>query len=167
MTESSYIGKIQDSLFHSITLVDLPCQHVDGYSKPEIELQNSKELLLDPIEIRKNEQECTLIERSVNSVRISVQLKLVDDLEGWLRSKRIAFILERADHIDILRREPVPGFDMSFLVTARHLQMYNKAALIRFIVSLMTELASANDLKRLISSRGRVSSLSISKALVI
>ncbi len=95
-----------------------------------------------------------------------MQLKLVDDLERWLRSKRIAFILERADHIDILRREPVPGFDMSFLVTARHLQMYNKAALIRFIVSLMTELASANDLKRLISSRGRVSSLSISKALV-
>lgn len=74
MTEISYVGKIQDSLFHSLTLVDLPCQHVDGYNKPEIEPQNSRELLLDPIEIRKNEQERTLIERSVNSVRINVQV---------------------------------------------------------------------------------------------
>lgn len=86
MTETSYVGKIQDSLFHSLTLVDLPCQHVDGYSKPEIELQNSRELLLDPIEIRKNEQECTLIERSVNSVRISVQVwpTLWDMRTCWL-----------------------------------------------------------------------------------
>ncbi len=74
MTENAYVGKIQDTLFQSLTLVDLPCQHVDGYSKPEIELQNSKELLLDPIEIRKNEHERVLIERSVNSARISVQV---------------------------------------------------------------------------------------------
>jgi actin related protein 2/3 complex subunit 4 len=96
---------------------------------------------------------------------MSVQLKRVRDLETWLRSKRIAFMMQRADNIDIIRRKPVPGFDISFLVTARHLQVFDKAALIDFIITLMTELASVNDLKRLISSRGRISSVSITKAL--
>ncbi len=196
LTGVQYVDSIREALVRSLVLVDSPCQHIDGYNKPEIELQNSKELLLDPIELRRNEQECIIIERSLNSVRVnvqvrpaqapkcycyqsqslyaphpestshvSVQLKRVGDLEAWLRSKRIAFIMQRADDIDIIRRKPAPGFDISFLVTARHLQSFDKTALINLITTLVTELASVNDLKRLISSRGRVYSLSISRAL--
>ncbi|EIE20978.1 hypothetical protein COCSUDRAFT_83537 [Coccomyxa subellipsoidea C-169] len=165
LTGVQYVDSIREALVRSLVLVDSPCQHIDGYNKPEIELQNSKELLLDPIELRRNEQECIVIERSLNSVRVNVQLKRVGDLEAWLRSKRIAFIMQRADYIDIIRRKPAPGFDISFLVTARHLQSFDKTALINLITTLVTELASVNDLKRLISSRGRVYSLSISRAL--
>lgn len=73
--ESPYLDNIREALSRSLTLVDFPCQHVDGYNKPEIELQNSKELLLDPIDVRRNEQEYALIERSLNSVRISVKVR--------------------------------------------------------------------------------------------
>lgn len=69
-----YVDSIREALFRSLTLVDSPCQHIDGYSKPEIELQNSKELLLDPIELHRSEQERVIVERSLNSVRINVQV---------------------------------------------------------------------------------------------
>ena len=38
--------------------------------KPEVEMRSSKELLLQPLSIARNEKERVLIEGSINSVRV-------------------------------------------------------------------------------------------------
>lgn len=84
------------------------------------------------------------------------QLRPVEPLEGWLRTKRLQFLQQRADQFHILRRVPAAGHhDLSFLVTVQHMQMFDKAQLIRFICQCVEEMSSATDLKRLTLSRGR------------
>lgn len=55
----------------------------------------------------------------------------------------------------ILRRVPVPGYDLSFVITARHCWEFSKESLIGFICSFIQQSVSANSLKMMISSRGR------------
>ena len=47
----------------------------------------SKELLLTPVTICRNEEEKVLIEPSVNSVRMSILIKQADDIEKILTKK--------------------------------------------------------------------------------
>ena len=51
-------------------------QHVERYSKPEVEVQDSPELLLEPVLICRNAQECALLEASINAVRVSLKVGL-------------------------------------------------------------------------------------------
>ncbi len=79
----------------------------------------------------------------------------MEPLEAWLRSRRLRFIHQRADHFRVLRRVPVPGHDLSFLIAAEHLQMFDRARLISYVCSSIEELSGATDLKHLALSRGR------------
>lgn len=72
--DAAHHQKVKETIFASLNIVDFPCQHIDGYNKPEVEVQNSKELLLHPVEISRNDQEHILVERSINSARISVKV---------------------------------------------------------------------------------------------
>lgn len=65
----------------------------------------------------------------------------------------------------ILRRVPVPGYDLSFVITARHCCLYTKSSLIDFIISFVHESTSANQLKMMVSSRGRAVASEYLKAL--
>ena len=47
----------------------------------------SREVLMNPVVISRNESECVLVEGSINSVRISVKVKKADDLEEFLAKK--------------------------------------------------------------------------------
>ena len=42
-----------------------------------------------------------------------------DVLEQWLVAKQMTLLMERADAFCILRRTPVPGYDISFLITVQ------------------------------------------------
>lgn len=42
-----------------------------------------------------------------------------DVLEQWLVAKQMTLLMERADAFCILRRTPVPGYDVSFLITVQ------------------------------------------------
>ena len=44
-------------------------QKVERHNKPEIEIRESPELLLNPVIVSRNEKERVLIEASINSVR--------------------------------------------------------------------------------------------------
>ena len=55
----------------------------------------------------------------------------------------------------ILRRVPVPGYDLSFVITARHCWEFSRESLIGFICSFIQQSPSANQLKMSVSSRGR------------
>ena len=55
----------------------------------------------------------------------------------------------------IVRRVPVAGYDLSFVITAQHCWEYSKDSLIDFMCCFIEQSVSATDLKMLVSSRGR------------
>ena len=67
----------------------------------------SKEVLLNPLTISRNENERVLIEPSVNSVRISIKIKQADEIERILCHKFTRFMMQRAESFIVLRRKPV------------------------------------------------------------
>lgn len=94
-----------------------------------------------------------------------MQLKDADGLEVWLRRKRIS-LMQRTEQLDIVRRKPVAGYDVSFLVTAKHVQAYSKDTLVSFIMHVIEEeFCSENDIKRSIAAKGRNFSMTICKVL--
>lgn len=73
----------------------------------------SKELLLNPITICRNETERVHIEPSINSVRMSIKIKQADEVESILCKKFTAFLMQRAEQFIIMRRKPVEVPDCS------------------------------------------------------
>lgn len=92
--------------------------------------RSSKELLLQPVIISRNDKEKVLIEGSINSVRVSIAVKQVgtsftltsdreqwlwcwllllqaDEIEKILCHKFMRFMMMRAENFFILRRKPV------------------------------------------------------------
>lgn len=72
-----------------------------------VNFSKSKEVLLNPLVISRNENEKVLIESSVNSIRVSIKIKQADDLERILCHKFSRFMMLRAESFVILRRVPV------------------------------------------------------------
>jgi actin related protein 2/3 complex subunit 4 len=71
------------------------------------QVRTSKELLLTPVVISRNEKEKVLIEGSINSVRVSISVKQADEIERILCHKFMRFMMMRAENFIILRRKPV------------------------------------------------------------
>ncbi|KAH8483993.1 hypothetical protein H0E87_028421 [Populus deltoides] len=99
--------------------------------------RTSPELLLNSILICRNEAEKCLIETSINSLRISLKVKQADELENILTKKFLRFLSMRAEAFQVLRRKPVQGYDISFLITNFHCEEMQKRKLIDFIVQFM------------------------------
>lgn len=102
-----YLLAVRRTLEAAICLINFNSQVVERHNKPEIEVRSSKELLLNPVIISRNERERVLIESSINSVRISIAIKQADDIEHILAHKFTRFMMMRADNFVILRRKPV------------------------------------------------------------
>eukprot|EP01105_Mastigella_eilhardi_P018522 TRINITY_DN4298_c0_g1_i1.p1 TRINITY_DN4298_c0_g1~~TRINITY_DN4298_c0_g1_i1.p1 ORF type:complete len:152 (-),score=65.11 TRINITY_DN4298_c0_g1_i1:117-572(-) len=148
-------------------LENFASQIIERHNKPEVETKTSKELLLNPVTIARNKQEKVLIEASVNSVRISVCLKKADDLEIILAKRFMRFLTQRAEHFLILRRKPVQGYDISFLVINQHTETMFKHKLIDFIVLFMEEIdKEISDMKLSVNTRARISAQAFLKELV-
>jgi len=113
--------------------------------------------LLQPITITRSERESILVEPSINSVRVSVRIKQADDLERLLVSKFSRFLSARAEQFIILRRRPVEGYDISFLITHAHLEKMMKARLIDFVLTFMEDIdREISAMKIAINSRARI-----------
>ena len=56
-------------------LEDFFSQQVERHNKPEVEVSSSKELLLNPIVVSRNDKEKVLIEPSINAIRVSIAIK--------------------------------------------------------------------------------------------
>lgn len=54
-----------------------------------------------------------MIETSVNSVRVSLRLKQLDELDEILARKFARFLMLRADNFSVLRRKPIAGAQLS------------------------------------------------------
>ncbi|KAG3107551.1 hypothetical protein PI124_g14841 [Phytophthora idaei] len=131
-TLAPYLSSIRSSLDSALCLRNFPSQTVERHNKPEVELQMSKELLLNPVLICRNEQEKCLIEPSINSTR-------------------------RAEQFIIMRRVPLEGYDMSFLVVHQHLENMYKHKLIDFIITFMEDIdKEISEMKISLNARGRI-----------
>lgn len=130
---------------------------VERHNKPEIEIKSSKELILNPVVISRNEKERVLIETSVNSVRISISIKQADEIEKILCHKFTRFMMMRAESFFILRRKPIEGYDISFLITNFHTEQMYKHKLVDFVIHFMEEVdKEISELKLSVNSRARV-----------
>jgi hypothetical protein len=67
----------------------------------------SRELLLNPVVISRNEKEKVLIEASINSIRVSISIKQADEIEKILCHKFMRFMMMRAESFVVLRRKPI------------------------------------------------------------
>ncbi|MBA0764673.1 hypothetical protein Gotri_013997 [Gossypium trilobum] len=107
--------------------------------------------------ICRNEAEKCLIETSINSLRISLKVKQADELENILAKKFLRFLSMRAEAFQVLRRKPVQGYDISFLITNYHCEELQKRKLIDFIVQFMEDIdKEISELKMSVSTRGRL-----------
>lgn len=130
---------------------------VERHNKPEIEVKSSKELILNPVVISRNEKERVLIETSVNSVRISISIKQADEIEKILCHKFTRFMMMRAESFIILRRKPIEGYDISFLITNFHTEQMYKHKLVDFVIHFMEEVdKEISELKLSVNSRARI-----------
>lgn len=99
----------------------------------------NKELLLTPLVVARNQDQRVLMESSVNSVRVSLKIRQLDSMDKLLAGWFCRFLMQRAEQFLVLRRRPVKGYDLSFLITNRHLDSMWKHKLIDFIITFMEE----------------------------
>mmetsp|Transcript_33849 Transcript_33849/g.40938 ORF Transcript_33849/g.40938 Transcript_33849/m.40938 type:complete len:171 (+) Transcript_33849:268-780(+) len=151
-----YLTCVRNTLTAALCIQNFPCQQVERHNRPEVEYQNSKELLLSPILICRTEHEKCLIEPSINSVRISVKVKQADELEQILTAKFTSFLQQRAEAFRIMRRKPIEGYDISFLITNTHSEEMYQHKLVDFVCQFMEDIdKEISELKLSVNTRGR------------
>ncbi|KAJ9502231.1 Arp complex subunit [Exophiala xenobiotica] len=134
-----YLQCVRSSLTAALSLSNFASQASERHNVPEIEAASSPEVLLNPLTVARNENEKVFIEPSVNSVRVSIRIKQADEIENILVHKFTRFLTQRAESFFILRRKPVKGYDISFLITNTHTEEMLKHKLVDFIIQFMEE----------------------------
>mmetsp|Transcript_18244 Transcript_18244/g.44797 ORF Transcript_18244/g.44797 Transcript_18244/m.44797 type:complete len:170 (+) Transcript_18244:237-746(+) len=156
-SQQPYLACIKSTLTAAMCLQSFGCQDVERHNRPEIEVGNSKEVILNPVVISRNEEERVLIEPSINSVRMSIKVKQADELEKVLVAKFMRFLMMRAEQFVVLRRKAVKGYDLSFLITNFHTETMFKQKVVDFVIQFMEDIdKEVSDMKLGVNSRGRV-----------
>jgi actin related protein 2/3 complex subunit 4 len=130
---------VRSSLTAALSLSNFASQASERHNVPEIEAASSPEVILNPLTVSRNEHERVYIEPSINSVRISIKIKQADEIEHILVHKFTRFLTQRAESFYIMRRRPVKGYDISFLITNFHTEEMLKHKLVDFIIQFMEE----------------------------
>uniref|UniRef100_A0ABM5FCM1 Tubulin tyrosine ligase 3 n=1 Tax=Pogona vitticeps TaxID=103695 RepID=A0ABM5FCM1_9SAUR len=152
-----YLNAVRATLQAALCLENFSSQVVERHNKPEVEVRSSKELLLQPVIISRNEKEKVLIEGSINSVRISIAVKQADEIEKILCHKFMRFMMMRAENFYILRRKSVEGYDISFLITNFHTEQMYKHKLVDFVIHFMEEIdKEISEMKLSVNARARI-----------
>ncbi|KAG2358466.1 hypothetical protein BDR07DRAFT_1294921, partial [Suillus spraguei] len=151
-----YLSAVKSTLTAALTLENFSSQVVERHNKPEVEVRGSKEVLLNSLTISRNENERVLIEPSVNSIRMSIKIKQADEIERILCHKFTRFLMQRAESFVVLRRKPVHGYDISFLITNVHSETMLKHKVVDFIIQFMEEVdREISEMKLSLNARAR------------
>jgi len=153
-----YLNAVRSTLEAALCLEGFTSQVVERHVKPEVEVRSSKELLLRPVCIARNEKEKVLIEGSINSVRISIAVKQADEIEKILCHKFMRFMMLRAENFLVLRRKPIEGYDISFLITNIQTEQMYKNKLVDFVIQFMEDIdKEISEMKLALNARARIS----------
>lgn len=154
-----YLCVIRDTLDFALDLRNFPSQVYEKINRPQVEVRENDELLMKPIIICRNEEEKIEVEPSINSVRVNFVMKKHAYLEELLINIYSRFLMNRADRLNILKKKPKEGFDITFLITNTHLENYRKEDIIDFIVEFIQDLEKEiNEMKLMVNTQFRFSS---------
>lgn len=96
ITLQKYLAEVRAALICASCLHNFPCQVLERHNKPEVEIQTSPELILDPVTVERGNGECCLIEQTINSTRVSFKfLKPADEMEDYLLHTYLRFMMHR------------------------------------------------------------------------
>ncbi|KAG0326181.1 Arp complex subunit [Dissophora globulifera] len=152
-----YLNAVRQTLTAAMCLENFSSQVAERHNKPEVEAGASREVLLNPVVISRNDKERVLIESSVNSLRVSIAIKQADEIERILAHKFTRFLTQRAENFVILRRKPIEGYDISFLITNAHTEQMYKHKLVDFIIQFMEEVdKEISEMKLSLNARARI-----------
>ena len=166
-TLAPYLKAVRTTLTAALCLQNFGSQVVERHNKPEVEARQNKELLLFPVTISRNKGEKVLIEGSVNSLRVSIKIKQSDELEMILCKRFMRFLAQRAENFVILRRKPIQGFDISFLITNFHTESMYKHKLVDFIIQFMEEVdKEISEMKLAVNARARITAQEFLKQFI-
>jgi len=166
-TLAPYLKAVRATLNAAVCLQNFGSQMVERHNKPEVEARQNKELLLNPVVVSRNQKERVLIEGSVNSVRISIGIKQADEVEQILCKKFMRFLTQRAENFVILRRKPVEGYDISFLITNFHMESMFKHKVLDFIMQFMEDVdKEISEMKLAVNARARITAQEFLKQFV-
>ncbi|EDR22820.1 arp2/3 complex 20 kD subunit, putative [Entamoeba dispar SAW760] len=168
-TYQAYLDTIRATLNSAMCVTNFASQLIERHNKPEVELGLSKEVIFKPVVIVRvpsepnaeengvDKCEKVMIEGSINSVRISICVKKADNLEVILLRRFVSFLQQRAENFVILRRKPIKGYDISFLITNFQTENLFKHKLIDFIIEFMQEIdKEISDMKISVNTRARI-----------
>ncbi|KAI8904419.1 hypothetical protein EDD86DRAFT_213384 [Gorgonomyces haynaldii] len=152
-----YLAAVRATLTAAMCLENFGSQVVERHNKPEIEANTTKEVILTPLVVSRNENERVLIEPSINAIRFSIKIKQADDIERILCHKLTRFLMMRAENFVILRRKPVQGYDISFLITNFHTEQMYKHKLVDFVIQFMEDVdKEISEMKLSLNARARI-----------
>ena len=121
-----------------------------------MEVNESPELINEPIIITRSDEEKVEIQSSINSVNVNVVLKKHADIEKLIIGIYGKYLMNRANQLELLRKVPKEGYDLSFLITNYHLENYRKEDVIDFIVEFIQDLVKeVTDMKMSVNSQAR------------
>jgi len=151
------IKRVVDELFKPLCLRNFASEEVERHNKPEIEIQaQESSSVANPVMITKSATEKILIETSINSVRLSLCVKQIDDVDHLLAKMFMRFLCQRADQFRILRRKPIEGYDISFLIMNVHTEQMVVSKLIQFIITFIKDIdKELSDMKVTLNKRAR------------
>ena len=156
-SQKPYLVCVRSTLTAAMCLQNFGCQEVERHNKPEVEVGKSPEVVLNPVVISRNEGERVKIEPSINSMRVSIKIKQADVLEEVLVAKFMRFLMQRAERFVVLRRKPIEGYDISFLITNNHTETMFKHKVVDFVIQFMEDIdKEVSEMKLGVNSRGRV-----------
>lgn len=86
-------------------------------------------------------------------------VKQADEIEKILCKKFMRFMMMRAENFIILRRKPVEGYNISFLITNFHTEQMFKHKLVDFVIYFMEEIdKEISEMKLAVNARARICS---------
>ena len=106
-------------------------------------------------------KESCLIESTSNSVRISFLFKQQvcankDPLEASILFQWMRFLQQQADDYKIVRRKPIKGYSITFLVTNLHVEQYSIGDINDMIISFASQVdKECNDIKLKVNAEAR------------
>mmetsp|Transcript_6716 Transcript_6716/g.11959 ORF Transcript_6716/g.11959 Transcript_6716/m.11959 type:complete len:172 (-) Transcript_6716:7238-7753(-) len=167
LSQDAYLAEIRAALSQSLCLRNFSSVKTERHNKPQVEVQENPNLLLPPITLKRSEQERTLIEPSINSVRVSISLKKNREVDVLLTDMFMRFLMLRADSFIILRRKPIQDYDISFLIVHTHLEELLIDQLVSFIIHFLQEIdREINEMKLSVNTRARVAATNFISNLV-
>ena len=151
-----YLAIIRDTLDEALCLRTFPSQLYEKINRPQVEVKENLELVNKPIIISRNDEEKVEIESSINSINVNVIIKKHVDVEKLIVNIYTKYLMHRANILNILRKEPKKGFDISFLITNFHLENYKKEDIVDFIIEFIQDFSKEiTDMKMTVNSQSR------------